>query len=38
MNEYGFSQGSALSGQVLNTRQEAESESEEEEGGEDLTD
>lgn len=37
MSEYGFSQGSALNGQVLNTRQEAESDSEEEEGGEDLT-
>ena len=33
MNEYGFTQGSALNGQVLNTTQEAEGE---EEGGEEL--
>lgn len=35
MNEYGFTQGSALNGQVLNTTQE--SDEDEEEGGEDLT-
>lgn len=38
MNEYGFTQGSALNAQVLNTTQEAEGGgSDEEEGGEDLT-
>lgn len=38
MNEYGFTQGSALNAQVLNTTQEAEGgSSDEEEGGEDLT-
>lgn len=41
MNEYGYTQGSALNAQVLNTTQEAESEGSdesggEEEGGEDL--
>lgn len=35
MNEYGYTQGSALNGQVLNTTQE--SDEDEEEGGEDLT-
>lgn len=38
MNEYGFTQGSALNGQVLNTTQESEGNSDEEEGGEDLSD
>lgn len=37
MNEYGFTQGSALNAQELNTTQEAEGGSDEEEGGEDLT-
>lgn len=36
MNEYGFTQGSTLNGQSLNTTQEPESDSDEEEGGEDL--
>lgn len=35
MNEYGYTQGSALNSQVLNTTQE--SDEDEEEGGEDLT-
>ena len=38
MNEYGFTQGSALNAQVLNATQESEGgSSDEEEGGEDLT-
>lgn len=38
MNEYGYTQGSALNAQILNTTQESEGGStDEEEGGEDLT-